>query len=444
MMLVWLLSILQGVLISGGSWRGVRLGPPLLDLRDHGITAHAAIGSASFRRPLASYTRPDSMGQIEQLMAQAVADNGLRLDQETATNGDCGPDAILKNILRLKLTCPRAQQLRKHYQKHGREAALRALRIMLLIWIREHANTEVVPDVTISAWVQMEGYASLEEYMATMRVPRTWVDTPMMLAASGVFDMQMVCWVGPGEPELIIAPEHAASNKNLPVALIANCGNIHYYAVEPDVAADQPTDLSSAVDMTGDVLLAKMCMAQSSENQEDLTRNEEPRWSVQPAAEAPQDPLVENTFALCRCLQKWSSFDVPTQELMDILKQQKHADATDMASNTLQALQWRDAYKLCQWEELERQSGVDREHVYGVAKRSVAQANMAHGRFNISSLARFPTSSTWRKCFRTSPRRVRSGAPSTHASIPFGLLLKLSCVGGSCGTAFPSQTGHGG
>jgi len=183
---------------AASSWHHVRLGPPLLDLRDHTLSAFNNIG---LPMPSASDSRPAEMAIVEQMMAQAVSQNGLRLDLETASNGDCGPDAVLRNILRLQLQGQRARQIARHFQQHGREGALQALRYMLLIWLRDHAHVEIVPGTTIEAWVCMGEYASLEAYIAAMRQPRTWIDTPMLVAASAVFDMQFVIFVGRGEPE---------------------------------------------------------------------------------------------------------------------------------------------------------------------------------------------------------------------------------------------------
>ena len=118
-------------------------------------------------------------------MAQTVADNGLQLDHDTATNGDCGPDAILRNIERLQVNNIRANQLLRHLGTHGRESALLMLRLMLVVWVTSNKDVEIVPGVSLSAWVGMEGYASLCDYVASMRTPRTWADTPMLVAACG-------------------------------------------------------------------------------------------------------------------------------------------------------------------------------------------------------------------------------------------------------------------
>ena len=44
----------------------------------------------------------------------------------------------------LHLTGPRANQIIRLFNEKGREEALRALRLMLLIWIRDHADIEIV------------------------------------------------------------------------------------------------------------------------------------------------------------------------------------------------------------------------------------------------------------------------------------------------------------
>ena len=79
----------------------------------------------------------------------------------------------------------RGKQVLRHLETNGREAALRMIRLMLLLWITTNKDVDVVPGVSVSTWVQMEGYASLDDYVTDMRTPRTWIDTPMLVAAPG-------------------------------------------------------------------------------------------------------------------------------------------------------------------------------------------------------------------------------------------------------------------
>ena len=125
------------------------------------IGEHASFQMADFLVP----QKPPGMESVEQLMSQAVSDNGLRLDHDTVTDGNCGPDAILRNLLRLQLTHAQARRIVQLFESRGRPAALQGLRLMLLIWIRDNVAMEIVPGTTLRAWILMEGFASLKDYI---------------------------------------------------------------------------------------------------------------------------------------------------------------------------------------------------------------------------------------------------------------------------------------
>ena len=165
-MLLTVLSLLQHlVALDAGGWRVVRIGPPMLDLQDHALSAHASVTMPHFSLPTSSYQKPPGMESVEQLMSQAVSDNGLRLDHDTVTDGNCGPDAILRNLLRLQLTHAQARRIVQLFESRGRPAALQGLRLMLLIWIRDNVAMEIVPGTTLRDWILMEGFASLKDYI---------------------------------------------------------------------------------------------------------------------------------------------------------------------------------------------------------------------------------------------------------------------------------------
>ena len=93
---------------------------------------------------------------------------------------------------------------------------------------------QIAPGVSFEQWVTMEGFESMAAYIAHMQRPGTWVDTPMLTAASGLFGMQIIVFVGRGDPQLLAAP----SVQNLliaPMATIACVANVHFFAVHPEV-----------------------------------------------------------------------------------------------------------------------------------------------------------------------------------------------------------------
>ncbi len=119
-------------------------------------------------------------------LSSAVSEYGVELDEETATDGNCGLDAMLRNLERLKISTEAANKIMNLLAKKGRASAWQAMRLMLLIWISRNPDVEILPGVTLSQLITMDGQ-SLDEYKQTMTNPCVWLDTPMLLAMSGVF-----------------------------------------------------------------------------------------------------------------------------------------------------------------------------------------------------------------------------------------------------------------
>ena len=167
-----------------------------------------------------------------QSMADAVAINGLELDHATITNGDCGLDAILRNLERLDLSDDTARLVLAQLPR-GRQKVLDILRFKLLIWLQKNKGMEIVPGVSVSDWALMEGSPSWEAYVKSMKVPGTWIDTAMLMAASALFNIQVVCFLGAGEAHLLAAPPIAASADEVPIAFVANSHNVHFCCMPP-------------------------------------------------------------------------------------------------------------------------------------------------------------------------------------------------------------------
>ena len=191
-----------------------------------------------------------------------------------------------------------------------------------------------------------------------------------------------MCFVGRGEPELIVAPQIAASHTDVPVGFIANCANVHYYACEPDTHGDACPEMPNAGNMTGDELLQHTSSpSQQTPMQHNTTAPSEDQLSRQSNMMQSSGASSDNVlFALCECLSKWDSFGIPSPEVGEIVRQQASVNPTNMAATSLQVLQWRDAIKLAQWERSERQAGLHREHVYQVAKQHLVSSGMAFNR----------------------------------------------------------------
>ena len=98
------------------------------------------------------------------------------------------------------------------------------MRLMLLIWIQANKDEELLEGTTIEQYVQMDGQ-SMRTYTDRMRQMGEWFDTLMLLAASAVFEVQIVC-LSP-EPHLICNPA-MMGQPHLLVCSIANICNSHF------------------------------------------------------------------------------------------------------------------------------------------------------------------------------------------------------------------------
>lgn len=308
-----------------------------------------------------------SLQDAVELVAQR---NGLTLDRETRSNGDCGPDSVLRNLQRMETLSQRGQEALRILETKGRDAALEMIRKTLGAWLWAHPQMQVAPSVTIADIVKMEGiYVTLSDYVRAMQSPRVWVDTPMLWAASAVFEMQFITLVGQGEPQLIIAP-NLVGRDQVPVAAIANISNTHFMALipaEPLGDAGQPsTDSSLQEDLLYQACRGHASTATADEECEDL-RNEGDEVCGLLAicdddAISGQGQASGDLFGLCDKIAHWSPFDMPSQCLLQAVLSVETDDAWNATDNTFQVLQWREAGKLLQWEALDKAVGRDVLH----------------------------------------------------------------------------------
>ena len=101
--------------VFAGPWRFVRIGPPQTELVDYVVSAldnvkNIRVAPVPQRRP------PD----IETLIDRAVRCNGLAMDRDTIADGNCGLDALLRNLERLALNNDRSKQALVTLQRKGR------------------------------------------------------------------------------------------------------------------------------------------------------------------------------------------------------------------------------------------------------------------------------------------------------------------------------------
>lgn len=300
-------------------------------------------------------------------MADAVAINGLELDHATITNGDCGLDAILRNLERLDLSDDTARLVLAQLPR-GRQKVLDILRFKLLIWLQKNKGMEIVPGVSVSDWALMEGSPSWEAYVKSMKVPGTWIDTAMLMAASALFNIQFVCFLGAGEAHLLAAPPIAASADEVPIAFVANSHNVHFFACRPCTISAQSDDAggpASARDGVEEQAEDSLCA--SSEPFDGSPPSEDQCFRHIRRREPPDDLKL---LAVSQCLNSWTdAFGTPVPDMLNAIRAAECADVSDLVATTFEVLRWRDSVKLLQWEMLESQAGLPRECVYQLGRR---------------------------------------------------------------------------
>ena len=234
--------------------------------------------------------------------------------------------------------------------------------------------------VSVADWTMMEGFASVQDYLRVMRVPHTWIDTPMLVAASAVFHVQFVCFLGRGEPHLLAAPDIVQSSADVPVGFLANSDNVHFYACHPTADVDGCEEVSG-MDPAGDTLKASMISSAGAFEPSADAQDTEPSEDQLSRGLPNSLPLTSDSiFALCHCLNTWGDiFSAPSDELSAMLRAVETSTTDNSAASAFEVLRWRDAIKLLQWESLEQSAGMDRSNVYQIAKHH--QKHPRHGRY---------------------------------------------------------------
>ncbi len=334
-------------------WQCLSRAPVQTALPDFLVVARAALVAR------APQQEPPPAARIH----EAAALNELTVDEQTATNGDCGPDALLRNLERLHIEHTNHTSILRTCTTRGREAALLALRQKLVAWLQQNASHELLPSLTVREWVDMDGtYGSFEHYLSDMRLPRRWIDTPMLYAASAALHMQIVCLLSSGEPNLIAARSVQESTGAVPVALIANIGNVQFWALLPWPTEDEPEGPEEPLDSQGDLLLDR---PQGHGTLVAVTE-EAGYWQQQPqpAAELPSDAL-----SLGRLVLNWKPFGAEGmhQDIPPLAQRLEAAFGAGARPHTFQVLQWRETIKMLQWEEEEHARGIDRTHFLRIA-----------------------------------------------------------------------------
>ena len=319
-------------------------------------------------------TGPPAAPATQEALRTGIARHGLRVVEETASDGECGIDAMLHNLERLRPQTQKTQDVLATLARRGREAAFSVMRLQLLIRVRDHATAEVVPGVSLSELLGMDGFTSVGSYIQHMRQPKTWIDTPMLWAMASVYRLQLVVFVGAGDPQVILAPE-IASEHTVHTAYLANFGNVHFWALEPDTTPQPLENSVGRLHSFGDLLLpfvgASEVLDAGDAGEEQGVRG----------TSIVNTNLSTDLFAFATALMQWDAFG-PPQAHMGAMIKALEAGMTDLTSHVFQVLQWRDALRLAEWEHLDKTAGMDRDVQYQVGKNYLASTGARYGRFD--------------------------------------------------------------
>ena len=351
----------------GDAAKFARIGPPLSEFPSHSAStfSHRAVNIPS-SPPVEKVRQFDSQGVNRSLVEQAHA-NGLRVDADTLANGDCGLDAMLRNFELMEAPNAAIQEVLAFLPK-GRLQALHILRLKLLIWLRDNSAQVLLPGVTVEQWINMDPDMSMQRYLTEMKQPGTWIDTPMLHAASAVFGVQVVIFLPSSQPQLV-ACGAVMSMASAPVITIANIDNYHFYAMVP--MPDEEPVVYQVPEVVLQEGVAEECDSEAGDGCDERVISEQ-ACLRQPTQED-SNYLEPKLFELAANILVWDPW---TRKGMDggwseILRTvEGEAPALNVS---LHRLRCREAVKLCQWEAHDRLANIDRQWHYHIGKGFLSQ-----------------------------------------------------------------------
>lgn len=335
-------------------WCHVTSGRPLVDQTDFILEAYSRC-----RKSSASRSSCDVSADTQKLLEATLSQNGLNLNKLTDARGDCGLDAILRNLERLDL--PGAQDILTVLSRRGRAFALQALRLKFLIWLKQNLDHEMLPQLTVGDWMLMDGDVSHGAYLKRMRECGEWIDCPMLYGASATLQVQLVCFLAHGVPQIVVANTNRHAN-DLPILLLANANNTHFWAVEPSENIGTPMPSRAT---KGDLLSEHY----SSVCTDDVSSVDfaEPSENIG----TPMPIATHDVFEMAVELMEWKPFETPDVNSR-VLALSVQTEEDNVANDIYTVVRWREAIKLHQWESMDRKAGIDREDQYCIARKHLA------------------------------------------------------------------------
>ena len=212
----------------------------------------------------------------------------------------------------------------------------------------------------------MEGrYSSWEAYLKAMQTSKVWVDTPFLYAASAVFEMQFHILLSNTEPQLLVA-SHVAGYTDLSVGLVANLGNVHFYALEPDTTTLPLQDEAGTLPFGSEDLLLASLEKPAIEPEEVSMEPEE--VSVNKPMSIELRDQDRNLLDLCGHLMVWRPFEMLSTNLPEVLRAIQPSFG-DISTNIMTVLSFREFVKFLQWEAVDHTDSMSRDYEYSVGKK---------------------------------------------------------------------------
>ena len=219
----------------------------------------------------------------------------------------------------------------------------------------------MVPGVSLSDLVLMEQrYTSVRDYARAMSASRVWIDTPMLVAASAIFEVQIVVFVGAGEPHLLMSPT-LAGRSQIHTITLACISNVHFVALRPKPPND---DDAAPIHSETDPLLNYLAGAiEDSSNESSAEYGD--TVTVSHTVCVPDTGLLvdadEPFYDRCEKIIEFRPWDTPTV--------QHSVQTGGVQQNALEVLRMRNAAKMLQMEDVDKTSGENRETLHAIARR---------------------------------------------------------------------------
>ena len=258
-------------------------------------------------------------------LVQWLAQNQLRLCEETVADGNCGVHAFFLSLADFARHTPglKTSNSWKQLSKATKTTAqlIKHLRGVAVTWMTDNADTSVwdgmrFRDVACQMSHLQEPY---DMHLRRMSSDREWVDASVIHALACVFRVDVAIWQAHADPMLVghsLLSQGPAAGL-LPIAL----HNDHHFWGVVVMEADKRAQVDKLTAADDWVALPRACpeasRARDNDSDDDYHTTIPMALDMTPAAMNPEE--VDAELHLCGCLATWSPWDAPTQQVISSL-----------------------------------------------------------------------------------------------------------------------------